>query len=255
MNLGEIAPLPAIRTKKASLLRSLLVGRKYISPSEMAKIRHVVTDTGYAKVQPYLSKGGIGRTVFRTLFGEGPNRMDILKARMRQGGLFGKGGVIHGDIAFDPKFFEDIKKFRQGERTLGKAWDIGTEGLSGGLNVAFTAGLPLMTAASYLRGESQGSDVAAEGLSTIGQSLGAPFGIVGAMAGGAAGTALGNMFKKEDPQGTQTGVPQQTRDALHVAKGVNKLVRKAPYQAFTGYTPDSVSFEAPEPEIYLPQQY
>jgi hypothetical protein len=262
MNQGLIAPLPAVRTKRASaassapgFLKSLLFGRKYIPAKELEKIRHLVTETGFQKSQPYMTDGGIGKSVFRTLFGMGPNRGKVLKARLQQGGLFGKGGIIHGDVAFDPQLFEDIKKFRQGDRTLKRGLNILTEGGTGLMNVGFTAAAPLLTAAAALKGEASGGDVASEGLSTIGQSLGAPFGVVGAMGGGALGTALGGIFQGKDEDTIRQEATQDAiRGARHglasaginKAKNLNTLVGATPY--------DSSSFEAPVPEIYLPQQ-
>lgn len=260
MNSGLLAPLPKLRTKRASIgtaARTLLFGRKYISPKDMAKIRHLITESGYAKTQPYLTEGGIGKSIFRNLFGMGPNRGSILKARLQQGGLFGKGGVMHGDIAFDPQLFEDIKKFRQGDRTLSRAASIATEGGTGLMNVAFTAGAPLLAAAAALKGEASGADVASEGLSALGQSLGAPFGMVGAMGGGAIGTALGGLFSGKDEGDIREDIADSS--AKHLRRGGLATIaatsaRKVP--GMLGSTSqDANSFEAPEPEIYLPQQY
>jgi hypothetical protein len=259
MNLGEIAPLPAFRTKKAvapsGFLKSVLFGRKNLSPEALGRIRKIVTESGYALPQEYKTQGGIGRTVFRTMFGEGPNRLNILKARMQQGGLFGKGGVMHGDIAFDPEFFESIKKFKEGDRSLKRALSIGGHGLTGGLNVAFTAGLPLATAASYLKGDSTGADVASEGLSALGMSLGAPFGMVGAMAGGSAATALADLFRSDNQQQPSGPVPPASKAGLAAARSAARTMVKGMPSAYVGYSPNDLSFAPPDPEIYLPPQY
>jgi hypothetical protein len=257
MNAAALAPLPKVRIKKAGMVsdavRALLVGRKYIPAKEMAKIRHVITDTGYAKTQPYLTQGGMGRGIFRNLFGDGPNRGAILKARLQQGGLFGKGGVLHGDMAFDPALFESIKKFKAGDRSLKNVSNIALEGGTGLMNVGFTAGLPLMTAAAALRGDASGGDVASEGLSTIGQALGAPFGIVGALGGGAVGTSLAGLLSKRDDEDIKRDLQKQV---IIAGKGLaaNKAAQGAKHlQGYLGVTPDTASFGAPEPEIYLPQ--
>ena len=259
MNAAALAPLPKIRTKKAGAIsgtvRSLLVGRKYIPAKEMEKIRHLVTDTGFAKLQPYKTEGGIPRTIFRGLFGEGPNRLDILKARLQQGGIFGKGGVIHGDIAFDPALFENIKKFKAGDRSLKNLSNIALEGGAGLMNVGFTAGLPLITAAAALKGEASGADVASEGLSAVGQALGAPFGIVGAMGGGAIGTALAGLLRKKDEKEITSDVQRQSMIAAKGIAANAALRRVATAGGSLGLTPTQTSFEAPEPEIYLPRQY
>lgn len=262
MNQGLIAPLPALRTKRASVtssapgfLRSLLFGRKYIPAKELEKIRHLITETGFQKSQPYMTDGGIGKSVFRTLFGMGPNRGAVLKARFQQGGLFGKGGVLHGDIAFDPKLFEDIKKFREGDRTLGRAASIATEGGTGLMNVGFTALAPALTAAAALKGEASGADVASESFSTIGQSVGAPFGMVGAMGAGALGTALGGIFQGKSKEDMQEAAAREALKASRTALAQAAANRAKRLPELLGATSqDASSFEAPVPEIYLPQQ-
>jgi hypothetical protein len=261
MDSGKLAPLPSFRYKKAGLktdlLKSILVGRKNIDPAEMASIRRIITDTGFAKPQDYTTEGRFGRKVFRTLFGYGPNRMDILKARMRQGGLFGKGGVVHGDIAFDPALFDHIKKFKEGDRTFRRALSIGGHGLAGGLNVAFTAGLPLAAAAAYLKGEAPASEVAAESLSSLGMSIGAPFGLVGAMTGSTIGTGLGHLMgingEASDPTATTTLSPA-AKNGLSAARASARAFAGGMPAPSLNYMPYYSSFEAPAPEIYLPQQ-
>jgi hypothetical protein len=83
--------------------------------------------------------------------------------------------------------------------------------------------------------------------------MGAPFGIVGAMGGGAAGTALAGLLGKRDEDDINRDLQKQV---IIAGKGyaANKAAQGAKsLQGYLGVTPDTASFGAPGPEIYLPQ--
>jgi hypothetical protein len=228
----NLVPLPKGLEKRAGAfsipLRTLFKGRKYLSPLEKSRIAHVITDTGFAKSQPYSHRDGLKVELLKMFFGGGPNRNEILKSRLMQGGLFGKGGIVHGDIAADPELFNAINKFKKGDRSAGRVFEIAREGLGSGVNVAFTLGAPAVTLAAALRGDVPYSDLASESAATVGASLLSPYGALAQAAGG-------GLISSVLPMSSSNPLPppEITMPAKSVAKNL-------------------VRFEAPQPEIYLP---
>jgi len=179
-----------------------------LSRKELAQLRKYVSEAGRATDAS--TKGGSG--IRRALVGS-TAAPDIIKARYRQGGLIGPGGVFLGDLAMSEALRQSLK--RTGARLSGRAVQerapsIGRDlrtmaaGIpSQGLNLGFGLGFPVSAALAAQSMDPRQDD---GGLSGVGRALGsglgylgaAPFGIGGGMLGshlaGELGASIGNLF-------------------------------------------------------------
>ena len=197
--------IPQKMYKKASIgkaFKRFLVGRKDLGSEGLAKVRESVTDTGWAHLDP--NKG-----FFRSILtGSGKSGLGTIKGRFAQGGVFGKGGLLRGDLAWNPKSWEVIRKLNRGQatgadlRSLGKTlpFDLLNTGIVAGMPLA--AGYHVATADNMPAGERVGT-LGGELGTVAGYALGGPFGLIASLGGGvlagtageAAGRAAGKVFE------------------------------------------------------------
>jgi hypothetical protein len=206
-------PIPRGLTKSASLakaLRALAVGKK-LSPSELAWIRKSVTESG-AAANP---TGGLLRSL---LIGQ-RGAADVLKGRMAQGGFFGRGGLLRGELAPPVDLINAVKRLRGNQYGLsvGKHTRLGDSGRALGLgaNYALTAGLgvgiPALGISQALKSDSpiEGTGRAlGEG---VGYLAGGPLGLLGfmgaSMAGGEVGGRAGKAVEDALPEPAVAELP------------------------------------------------
>lgn len=229
MDVTSLVDLPVKTAGAGGVVKRLLFGAEHIPAHELAGMRKLVTESGYMLPGPD-AKGFIPKAK-GFLFGGSSSPTGVLKARYRQGGILGKGGILRGEMAFNPEMFEKWKAIRGGDHSLKNYGGLVGEAIPGALNVAFGAGLPAAALVGAATGNNSYGDAAAEGASLLGFSLGAPFGLVGSMAGGAIGSAIGDRFRSTPPMvEPEVAVP---------ARAVSRSMQH---------------FTPPEPEIYLPEQ-
>jgi hypothetical protein len=175
--------------EKEAFLRAGLFGKK-LRPGQLSEVQKYVTDTGWAQDSQQRN------ALLGMLIGD-KNPLKVLKARWNQGGLLGKGGIIRGDLAFDPTMKDSWRKFRDTDASFGqRAMGLGGTALKGGmgsLNMVGGGIAPLGYAglAAY-QGDWGGA--AGGAFEPLGYAVGAPFGIVGALGAGAASGSLGKML-------------------------------------------------------------
>lgn len=232
MNVVDLAPLPEKVGSVLDAAKRLIVGESHIPAHELSRMRELVTDTGFAHSN---RPGGFVNGVKGILFGNSKDPLGVFKARIRQGGLLGKGGIVRGDIAMDPEMVKTWRKIKGGDHSLKNYGSLASHGLGYGAGVAFGPGLPAAALAGAAMGTGSWGDVGAEGTSTLGFALGAPFGLVGGTLGSMAGSSLGNFMRPAE-------VPLPDMAAQGVARSAVPAVSRS-FQRF----------EAPEPEIYLPE--
>lgn len=176
---------------KTGLVRGLLFGqgRRALESAE----RPIISATGALMGADKSTKGGLGTRLINGVKEMAIGRHPITQTRQRfiQGGLLGKGGLIHGPMALDPEFVSLMQ--REGGFMGAMKRDPGTA-IAGGIGAAVTptffAGLPAYSAyKAHQRGESMAGPIA-EGL---GFTVAAPFGIAAA-APAAALKHLGEHF-------------------------------------------------------------
>lgn len=239
MDVINEVPLPEKTGAILDSVRRVLLGTKNIPAHELEKMRKLVTETGYAHSN---RPGGFVNGVKGIVLGGNTNPLGVLKARIRQGGVFGKGGILHGDIALSPETVDTWRKVRGGDHSFKNYASLTTDGLGQAANLAFGPGLPAAALAGAAMGTGTWGDAGAEGASLLGYALGAPFGLVGNMVGGSLGSMVGDKFRAPDPD-LPTHVPDVD---LHGAQSVVRSLEPVAQRSFQ-------RFEAPEPEIYLPE--
>lgn len=94
--------------------KKLLVGE---GPAALNGLKRIISESGaldsrllgehYPKPEQTFLKS-IPRKIKHVALGEKP--LEILKQRLMQGGLVGKGGVLHGAYAFNPELVDKIKE-------------------------------------------------------------------------------------------------------------------------------------------------
>jgi hypothetical protein len=218
-------PLPDGLTKSAGLakaLRSLAVGKK-LSPSELAWARKSVTESGAA--------AGPSGGFLRSLLIGSRGAPGVLKGRLAQGGLLGKGGLLRGELAPPLELLNAIKRLKGSRYGLptSKHTLLGDSGRAVGLgaNYALTAGLgvgiPALGVSQALK-----SDTPIEGTGRaigegVGYLAGGPLGLLGfmgaSMAGGAAGGSAGAAIESALPAPAAPNLPPPpiyvNRSGLH----------------------------------------
>ena len=203
-----IPPIPADGEKRAGIVGKALFGLgeeglKQLSPRKMKALREVVTESGWAVPQ--------GKSGHLRSFAIGPKGMlKTMKGRYQQGGALGKGGLIRGDLAFNPELFKKIQRIRGGTATWKDYPGVAGHLAGTGVNAAMSVGMPAVMAysaatAPLLEGESRMGN-ALEGIgSGIGWTLGGPLGIAGdlgvGLALGGAGKFLGDAVSPALPAG------------------------------------------------------
>lgn len=232
MDAIELVPLPEKVGSVIGAAKRLLVGGGHIPPHELEAMRKLVTDTGFAHSN---RPPGFVNGVKGLLFGASKDPLGVFKARVRQGGVLGKGGLVRGDIAMDPAMIKTWRKIRGGDHSFGNYSSLAGHGLGQAASVAFGPGLPAAALAGATLGTGTWGDAGAEGASMLGYAMGAPFGMVGGMVGGSLGSYLGDSMRHSE-------VP------------LPDIVEHNAVRAAVPATAHSFQrFEAPGPEISLPE--
>ncbi len=196
-------PLPARLTgleKSAgvgAMLKGVAVGGK-LRPSELARVSKYVTESGY----PTQLRGGL----LRSLLIGNKDALKVMRARYAQGGVIGKGGLLRGELAPDPRLVESVKRIfsgnsiptkagiRHGGRPYVDAGDyLRTTGLGANyaLHLGLGVGLPYFGVREALKGNEAAAGVGQSLGEGAGYLLGGPLGIAGILAGGIGGGMLG----------------------------------------------------------------
>jgi hypothetical protein len=224
-----------------------LVGSESLSPELKQFTEKYIYSTGRAKHLP-------GRKSKILNFAIGPEgAANILKARYAQGGIFGPGGLILGEMAPSQEYLDLIRNI--GKSSDGLILDPGTGRLISkkravakaigktpleALNPAFLLGFPAYDVYSSLNAKPGDDNYGAKGVGTalgsgLGFILGAPLGLVGGLGishiGSSLGGRLGNSLSK-------TPVSQTTNtleDTMKIeGKDVAYTTAKALFDAYNG---------------------
>lgn len=180
--------------RAAGLVQSLLMGH---GPQVIDAGKRLVSPAGAVldevlkakRTPPTGAVSNILGETKRLLVGERPG--EILSQRMDQGGLFGKGGVIRGSMAYHPDFVNALS-----QRGLGSAIKEHPKRFIGGtMNNAFGVGFPLAAAIpAALDGDAEGLGGAAGQF--VGNALTGPMGLVGNTVGFSGGEAIGRAITR-----------------------------------------------------------
>ena len=203
MRASITAPLPAGIEKTSAVvpqgaLSRILFGNKNLTKEQLRAIRQYVSKSGFEKLDP--SKGFIRGA----LLGAGKSPLKTVSSRFRQGGLLGRGGVLRGELAFNPRFFQSSKRIRRGKGTLQDYGRVAMHGGGGALSAGLLLGFPGVAAYNALSGPptgTEGSDLGMELGTSLGYLVGGPLGLIGSvgsgMLGGMAGSSAGSTFDEE----------------------------------------------------------
>ena len=201
----------------ADKLTKFLVGAEHLTPEIRASLNKVVSETGHIN-----EKALGGRRLLGDLLIGKKGVGSALKARYHQGGLLGRGGLVRGELALDPRYTKLLKRLKasKGAPTLvdpytGKAISrtkalgmAATKGVGQSMNPLFLLGFPLMDMKSSLEAPSYTEEGGMSGtLKALGGGLGfaaaGPLGLLGGMGtsviGGHLGATLGKAFDPDAP--------------------------------------------------------
>jgi len=206
-----------------------LVGAEHLAPELRAATRKLVSESGYINQKAL----GDRRLMGDLLIGK-KGTLDALKARYRQGGLIGPGGLVMGEFAIDPKFKELLSALKEGKqyitnpytgetitRTRGLAKAV-TAGTGQAINPLFLLGFPAMEIAEALETpdyEERGGYGGIGG--AIGSGLGfaaaGPLGLLGGMAASHLGEGIGrSLGSLADPDKVPSEVSVDPLDNLPI---------------------------------------
>jgi hypothetical protein len=210
--------------KEAGIRKALFGGA--LGADDLAKARKYVTESGF--VQPSQHRGMLAGL----LIGD-KNPLQIIKSRYAQGGILGKGGILRGDLAFDPSikgnWADAMNKDRGTKERLNSLWEASVPAAMGAVNVGMGGVLP----AAMLASAASAGDWR-EGLTGVGEmggyALGGPLGGVASMAMGMGGGMLGYLA----PDAMQKAAPA----AQQVARYPQELARGGRPEA--GFAPTFV---------------
>tara|TARA_Y100000034_G_scaffold71497_1_gene86243 strand:- start:615 stop:1448 length:834 start_codon:yes stop_codon:yes gene_type:complete len=208
-----------------------------------------VTPSGYLKSQ--YTKPGVLTDVRKILglFVGQKGALGGIKSRYLQGGLLGKGGVLRGELAFNPETLAATKRLRMGKGIAGDRKRMVGGMALGGLNTAVMAGLPayfiheVATAPGRTTSEKV-TNALREAGSGAGWLAAGPLGLLG---GSAVSTALsgGGGFIGKALRG---GVAQQEKDTALAAAAYPRYVAPThlDYALMPAVTPLNIRHGAPE---------
>jgi hypothetical protein len=205
---------PGIR-KSASLKKVLWglgeEGMKRLSPERLADITSKVTRSGWMHPQ--------GQRNMLLSLAIGPKgALNAMKARYAQGGVLGKGGLVRGDLAFNPEMFERIKRIRSGTASWKDYPGVAGHVAGAGLNTAGVLAAPaLLTADAAMSPLAPGENRVTKTLGSLGSglgwALGGPLGLGGDLVAGTIGGAVGGTLGT----GLEALVPPTPRRAAQIA--------------------------------------
>ena len=226
-----------IKMSKSKILEKatkLLVGTEKLAPEALQTARKYVSRTGR------INQGALGnrRLLGDLLIGQ-KGTMDALKARFAQGGIFGPGGLVGGELALDPRFKKLIKSYKSTPRgayildpytgrNISRARATGklfTKGLGESINPLFLLGFPAMDVASAINTPDSDEHGGMSGvLGALGSGLGfavaGPLGLVGGIGAGHIGeqicSSVGNLFdpEKQNPNSLNKAASQQVSSVI-----------------------------------------
>lgn len=197
-----------------------------------------VNDLSKADYERYLAnRGGDVRRALvgakNLAFGDAP--LTVLKQRAQQGGIFGRGGLIRGDLSIDPDLERAYRAFkanpnlhtggglvaRGGMDAFGKTMSYGMPAY--GVYEAATQPLP--------EGQSRGEQIATPIGDTLGWALSGPLGLAGGtMVADVFRTGAGELGKRLDP----SYVPPQA-PLKHTAQQVGRRYVENIPKTFTSH--------------------
>lgn len=188
-----------------SAVERALVGSERLSPEIEAATRQYVTSAGRINEQALGKRKLLGDL----LIGK-KGTLGALKARYRQGGVIGPGGLVMGELAIDPKYKDLVRAFREAPRgtsvvdpytgklvSKGKAARmLATKGIGQGINPMFLLGFPALDVASAISTPDSDIHGGTSGiLGALGGGLGfavaGPLGLVGGLGASHIGQSLG----------------------------------------------------------------
>lgn len=166
-------------------------------------------------------------------FGDAP--IEVLKQRAQQGGVFGRGGLLRGDLSIDPDAMRAYKEFRANP-SLGTGVSLGMSGGMDAFGKTMSYGLPaygVYEAATQPlpEGQSRGEQVATPIGDTLGWAFSGPLGMVGGTAvAGAVRTGFGELGKALDPNHAPATAPP-----AYMAKQIGKRYLESVPATFTSH--------------------
>jgi hypothetical protein len=205
------------KAKVLSAVSKALVGTEKLAPEVEAAARKYVSETGRINHEAL----GKRRLLGDLLIGK-KGTTEALKARYRQGGIVGPGGLIMGEFAMDPRYKKLVTNYRQAakgspvldpysgqELTRAAATKkLVTKGVGQSVNPLFLLGFPAMDVSTAINTADSDEHGGMSGIlgalaGGAGFAIGGPMGLVGgigaSMLGESLGKSVGGMF---DPSST-----------------------------------------------------
>lgn len=225
-------------SKLTDIAAKALVGTEKLAPETLAATRKLVTESGRIR------DGALGkRKMLGNLLIGKRGAGDAIKARYTQGGVIGPGGLILGELAFDPRYRElirGIKASRGGQsvvnpytgEAVSRAKAVRTalgKGATESINPLFLLAFPAMEISEAARLDEADPLGGTSGmLRALGGAAGfaaaGPLGLLGGMTasslGSRLGESVGGLFDKkntdslaEDAVGEGSPTPNIALDA------------------------------------------
>lgn len=199
-----------------------LVGSEKLSPEVTSLARKYVSETGRINHEALGSRKLLGDL----LIGK-RGTLDALRGRYTQGGVFGPGGLVAGELALDPKFKQLLANYRSTPlnsrvidpytgNSISRARAMGnlvTRGLGESINPLFMVGFPALEVSEALNTPDHDERGGMSGvLGALGGGLGfavaGPLGLIGSMGAGhlgqQLGSSLGGLYDPVKKQSTPT---------------------------------------------------
>lgn len=211
-------------SRMGSVVERALVGTEKLAPEVEQATRNLVSSSGRINHDVLGNRKLLGDL----LIGK-KGTTDALKARYRQGGIIGPGGLVMGEFAVDPRYKELVNAFRAAPKGAnvvdpytGKLVSkrtavrmLATKGLGQGLNPLFLLGFPVMDISSAISTPDSDPHGGNSGIlgalgGGLGFAVGGPLGLVGGLGashvGQSIGRSIGGLFDPK-PSGSYSTVP------------------------------------------------
>ena len=194
----------------AALEKKLMSEGKAVTRESMAPARFLnwVETAEPRSFGHYRVPGGEGRGLLASML-IGNRGTRTLRGRYHLGGLLGKGGLVRGELAWNPALVQAVRRARQQgwtpENLKSVAWNLPGDALSKSFLLGFPAygiGKTLLTGGDprFSTGQQVGSELG----SALAWSLAGPLGMAGFLPASAAGMSLGHRIGGAiDPQSPQ----------------------------------------------------
>lgn len=229
----------SISSKVLPRLSRFLVGAEKLAPELEESVRRYVSTSGRISEKALANRRFGGNL----LVGQ-KGALDAIKARYRQGGTLGPGGVVLGELAIDPKYKELVKEVIKAKKSptiidpytgkliskkRGVAKALG-KGVTESINPAFLLGFPAVEMHDAINNPDYTDEGGYSGLlgalgSGVGFMAGGPLGLVGGMGssmlGHSLGAALGSSLDPNAPvissRATEATIPKASDLILDAA--------------------------------------